>query len=62
MKMDCSEWPRCLLWRGWLPGLSSLGQRDSWAASLGQLADRALEWTLGAYPTDHTVFWVAPDF
>ena len=58
---DRSKWLRCLLWHGWLPGLSVDGERDSWAASLGQLADRSLEQTLGAYPGDDAGFW-NPDF
>ena len=28
----------CLLWHGWLLGLSSGDERTSWAASFGQLA------------------------
>ena len=59
---DRGNWPRCLLWQGWLPGLSTAGERDRWAASLGQLADRSLEQVLGAYPVDHSGFWAAPDF
>ena len=38
---DRRNWPRCLLWQGWLPGLCSAGERDPWTASLGQLADRS---------------------
>ena len=38
--------PRCLLWHGWLLGLSIAGERDPSAASLGQLAVRCLEITL----------------
>ena len=34
MARDRSNWPRCLLWHGWLPGLSTAGERDPWAASL----------------------------
>ena len=61
MKRDRSKWPRCWLWHGWLPGLSSLDQRDPWPASLGQLAERALESSLGAYPAGDAHLWVAPD-
>ena len=31
---DRKKWPRCLLWHGWLRGLSLAGERDPWAASL----------------------------
>ena len=54
--------PRCLLWHGWLLGLSAAGEYASWAESLGQLADRSLEMVLGAYPADHSEFWTPPDF
>ena len=43
---DRSTWPRYLLWLGWLLGLSSAGEGDPWAASLGQLAERSLEQVL----------------
>ena len=58
MNMDRSKWPRCLLWHGWLPGLSCIGQGDPWAASVGQLADLALESSLGAYPAGDAHLWV----
>ena len=59
---DRSKWPRCLLWHGFLPGLSTAGERDPWTGSLGRVADRSLEQVLGAYPVDHSGFWAAPDF
>ena len=36
---DRSNWPRCLLWHGWLPGLGVAGEHDPWAASLGWCAE-----------------------
>ena len=61
MAMDRRKWPRCLLWHGWLPGLSLAGERDPWAASFELLASRALERCLGACPamemTDVTNIW-----
>ena len=62
MSLDRSGWPRCLLWHGWLPGLSLYGERDPWAASFGQLACSALECCLGAYLADNSSFWTPPDF
>ena len=62
MVRDRSEWPRCLLWHGWLPCLGTAGERDPWAASLGQLADQTLEHVLGAYPADGSGFSTPPDF
>ena len=48
--LDRSKWPRCLLWHGRLPGLRCDGERDSWAASSGQLACLELESSL--YPLE----------
>ena len=56
MSLDRSRWPRCLLWHGWLPGLSCNGDRAPLAASFGQLACLELESHLGAYPLDSSVF------
>ena len=39
-----------------VPGLGS------WAASLGHLADRAVEQCLGAYPSNGSCFWTPPEF
>ena len=30
MARDRSDWPRCLLWHNWLPGLSAAGERAPW--------------------------------
>ena len=62
MSRDRSIWPRCLLWHGWLPGLSTAGMRDPYAAYFGQLAHRSLEQVLDAYPADASDFWTPPDF
>ena len=43
MARDRSNWPQCLLWHGWLPGLSVAGERTPLADSLGQLVDGSLE-------------------
>ena len=58
---DRSTWPRCLLWHGWLPCLSTAGERDPSAACVGQLAHRSLEQIVGAYPADASGFWTPPD-
>ena len=47
---------------GPVASLCLAGERDSWAASLGQLAERSLEQVLGAYPVDDSCFWTPPDF
>ena len=50
MSLDRSNWPRCLLWHGWLPGLGGISDKDPWATSFGDLASFHLEICLGAYP------------
>ena len=62
MSFDRSKWSRCLLWHGWLPGLSGAVDRDPWAASFGQLACCELERCLGAYLVDCSDFWTPPDY
>ena len=62
LRRDRSRWPRCLLWHGWLPGLGCEGQRDCWATSLGQLAERRLESALGADLADLAGCWVPAVF
>ena len=62
LSLDRSKWPRCLLWHGWLPGLSGIGHRDPWAISLGDLASFHLEKCLGAYPVDFGGAWTPPDY
>ena len=61
LALDRSDWSRCLLWHGWLPGLCGGGERDPWAASLEQLASRSLERVLGPYPVDSSSFWTPTD-
>ena len=56
MARDRSKWPRCLLWHGWLPGLSAAGERAPWADSLGHLVG-PWRWRSGAFRADHFEFW-----
>ena len=35
ISLDRSNWPRCLLRHGWLPGIKGISQRDPWALSFG---------------------------
>ena len=62
MSLDRSAWPRCLLWHGWLLGLSGGGGGSSWAASFGQLACPQLERCLGACSADSSGHWTNPDY
>ena len=38
MSLDRSNWPRCLLWHGWLLGLNGISTKDPWATSFGDFA------------------------
>ena len=62
MSVNRSNWPRCLLWHGWLPGLSGLGDKDPWASSFGDLAFGNLERCLGVYPVDLSGSWTPPEY
>ena len=62
MSLDRGKWPRCLLWHGWLAGLSCSGERDPWAASFGQLACLELERCLGAYLLESSGYWTPPEY
>ena len=62
MSLDRSKWPRCLLWHGWLPGLSGISDGDPWASSFGDLALSKLERCLGAYPLDFASCWTPPEY
>ena len=44
--VDRGDWPRCLLWHGWLPGLGIAGVRDSWASWPSGLWSSVLALTL----------------
>ena len=38
MRMDKVNWPRCLLWHGWLPMLSGVTGVSPWAAGASESA------------------------
>ena len=56
---DHTKWPRCLLWRGWLPGLSSLTFGTPFAVAACDVPCNNLEVTLGS-PVPRGVL-IAPD-
>ena len=62
VSLDRSNWPRCLLWHGWLPGLNGINEKDPWATSFGDLASLHLEQCLGAYPVDFANCWAPPEY
>ncbi len=62
VSLDRSQWPRCLLWHGWLHGLSGISNWDPWATSFGDLASFYLERCLGAYLVDFACCWTPPEY
>ena len=61
LSLDCSNWPHCSLWHGWLPGLNGISDKDSWTTSFGDLASFHLERCLGAYPVGFDGCWTPPE-
>ena len=57
MSKDRTRWPRCLLWHGWLPGLSSRTIGTPWAVASSDLASSCLETAFGSYPLDASSAW-----
>ena len=62
VSLDRSNWPRCLMWHGWLPRLCLYREQTPGLLPFGQLASCALEWCGGAYPADNSGYWTTPDF
>ena len=57
MSKDRTGWPRCLLWHGWLLGLSSRTVGTPWAVASSDLASSCLETAFGSYPPDTSSAW-----
>ena len=57
MSKDRTSWPRCLLWHGWRPGLSSRTVGSPWAVASSDLASSCLETAFGSYPPDTSSAW-----
>ena len=57
MNRDRTSWPRCLLWHGWLPGLTSRTSGSPWAIASNDLASHSLEKALGPYPLSTHSAW-----
>ena len=57
MSRDRTHWPRCLLWHGWLPGLSSRTIGAPWAVASSDLACSCLENAFGSYPLSASSAW-----
>ena len=61
MRMEKGLWPRCLLWRGWLPMLSGVDGASPWAASASEGASYLVEAALGRYSSCFVAEWGLPD-
>ena len=53
VNLDKSNWPRCLLWHGWLPALSGSTFGNPWAEDATRIAKNQLEAALGSYVAAH---------
>ena len=57
MSLDKANWPRCLLWHGWLPMLSGVNGASPWAVAASESAAYLLEVALGRYSSGLLVEW-----
>ena len=57
MSRDRTNWLRCLLWRGWLPVLTSRTSGSPWAVASNDLASHNFEKALGPYPLSTHSAW-----
>ena len=57
MKRDRSDWPPCLLWHGWLPGLTSRSTGSPWAVAASDLSCHNFEKVLGPYTLSTHSTW-----
>ena len=57
LSKDRTHWRRCLLWHGWLPGLTSRIVGTRWAIASSYLASSCLENDFGSYPLSTTSAW-----
>ena len=62
LSLDRRNWPRCLLWHGWLPRLNGISDKEPWATSFGDLASFHPERCLGAYPVGFDGCWIPPEY
>ena len=60
MRMEKSQWRRCLLWHGWLPLLSGVNDDAPWAPTAGEAAVNMLECVLGACSARTLCDWEPP--
>ena len=61
MREGKADWPRCLLWHGWLPMLSGVDGASPWAADASESALYLVEGALGRYSSGLVAEWSLPD-
>ena len=61
MRMDRAHWPRCLLWRGWLPVLHGVSGACPWAADASQSVGNMVETAPGSYSSGLITEWSVPE-
>ena len=55
--MDKSQWPRCLLWHGWLPPLSGAHGASPWAETEEEVGRNQLETSMGSHSVQTLLDW-----
>ena len=60
-RLDKEHWPRCLLWHGWLPMLSSVNGASPWAVDASESAAYLVEVALGRYSSGLIAEWGPSD-
>ena len=58
IRMDNANWPRCLLWHGWLPMLSGVNGASPWAVGASESAAYLPEVALGRYSSGLISEWI----
>ena len=61
MSLDKANWPRCLLWHGWLPMLSGVNGASPWAVDASESAAYLLQVALGRHSSGLISEWVPSD-
>ena len=61
MRLDKANWPRCLLWHGWLPMLSGVNGASPWAIDASESAAYLVEVALGRYSSGLIAEWNPSD-
>ena len=61
MRLDKANWPRCLVWHGWLPMLSGVNGASPWAVDASESAAYLVEVALGRNSSGLIADWGLSD-